>query len=125
MTDPIEMWHHRCRPHPTVADFNVQLGCHFEEIAELIETLSSASEEACDTLDRLHSNRWIDPLKWASRNLTIKSMVSPFPDCTVIKTAKFEIGSFDSELSPAGLNSSSRKINLPSPHFLFRQRMVK
>lgn len=56
MTDPIEMWHHRCRPHPTVDDFNVQLGCHFEEIAELIETLSSASEEACDTLDRLHSN---------------------------------------------------------------------
>jgi predicted HAD superfamily Cof-like phosphohydrolase len=56
MTDPIEIWHQRCRPTPSVADFNVQLGCHFEEIAELIETLSSGSEEACDTLDRLHSN---------------------------------------------------------------------
>jgi predicted HAD superfamily Cof-like phosphohydrolase len=56
MTDPIEMWHARCRPTPSVADFNVQLGCHFEEIGELIETLSSSSEVACDALDRLHSN---------------------------------------------------------------------
>lgn len=65
MTDPIEMWHHRCRPHPTNADFQVQLGCHFEEIAEMLETLSSADEFACDWLDNMqHScNRLAEGLK--------------------------------------------------------------
>jgi predicted HAD superfamily Cof-like phosphohydrolase len=37
--DSIEMWHKRARPNPTDADFNVQLGCHFEEIAEMLETM--------------------------------------------------------------------------------------
>jgi predicted HAD superfamily Cof-like phosphohydrolase len=53
MTDPIEMWHHRCRPNPSEADFRVQLGCHFEEIAEMLETLSSHDEAACNQLDRM------------------------------------------------------------------------
>jgi hypothetical protein len=51
-TDHIELWHQRARPTPTVADFNVQIGCHFEEIAEMLETLTSPSETACDDLDR-------------------------------------------------------------------------
>lgn len=55
MTDPIEMWHHRCRPHPSEADFQVQLGCHFEEIAEMLETLSSPDEFACDWLDAMQA----------------------------------------------------------------------
>ena len=55
MTDPIEMWHQKCRPNPTDAQFQVQLGCHFEEIAEMLEGLSSASEMACDDIDRAHT----------------------------------------------------------------------
>lgn len=36
----IELWHKRARPIPTDKDFNVQLGCHFEEVAEMVETLT-------------------------------------------------------------------------------------
>lgn len=39
MTDLIEMWHKRARPNPTDADFNVQLGCHIEEILEMLDTI--------------------------------------------------------------------------------------
>lgn len=38
--DSIEMWHRRARPDPNAKDFNVQLGCHFEEFAEMIEQLA-------------------------------------------------------------------------------------
>jgi hypothetical protein len=37
--ESIELWHCRARPHPTDRDFDVALGCHLEEIVEMIETL--------------------------------------------------------------------------------------
>lgn len=37
--DSIALWHKRARPEPTDKDFNVQLGCHFEEIMEQVATL--------------------------------------------------------------------------------------
>ena len=37
--DLIELWHQRARPAPTTKDFNVQLGCHFEEFVEMLECL--------------------------------------------------------------------------------------
>jgi hypothetical protein len=37
--EQIELWHKRARPTPTAEDFNVQLGCHFEEIVEMMDTL--------------------------------------------------------------------------------------
>lgn len=45
MTDiaSINLWHKRARPEPTERDFNVQLGCHFEEIAEMLNTLSGVN----------------------------------------------------------------------------------
>lgn len=38
--DSIHEWHSRARPTPDEKAFNVQLGCHFEEIAEQLESLS-------------------------------------------------------------------------------------
>lgn len=38
--DIIALWHKQARPSPTERDFNVQLGNHFEEIAEMVETLT-------------------------------------------------------------------------------------
>lgn len=40
--ETIQLWHTRARPNPTDKDFNVQLGCHFEEIAEMLETVQIA-----------------------------------------------------------------------------------
>lgn len=41
MTDiaSIKLWHKRARPEPTERDFNVQLGCHLEEVVEMLNTL--------------------------------------------------------------------------------------
>ncbi len=39
MMKSIELWHKRARPNPTDKDFSVQLGCHFEELAEMMDTL--------------------------------------------------------------------------------------
>ena len=35
----INRWHHAARPEPTERDFNVQLGCHLEEVAEMLADL--------------------------------------------------------------------------------------
>jgi predicted HAD superfamily Cof-like phosphohydrolase len=37
--ESIALWHKRARPAPADKDFNVQLGCHLEEIVEMIEAL--------------------------------------------------------------------------------------
>ena len=44
-TEAIELWHKRARPEPTAADFNVQLGCHFEEIEEMMRCIDTNDEE--------------------------------------------------------------------------------
>lgn len=36
----IELWHKRARPSPDIAQFNVQLGCHLEEVVEMLDCLS-------------------------------------------------------------------------------------
>ena len=45
-TEAIELWHRRARPEPTAADFNVQLGCHFEEVCEMFDALAFDFESA-------------------------------------------------------------------------------
>ena len=38
--ESIALWHQRARPNPTDANFDVQLGCHLEEVAEMVKSLS-------------------------------------------------------------------------------------
>ena len=44
ITDLIEMWHQRARPEPTPTNFDVQLGCHFEEIAEMMDSMKCSDQ---------------------------------------------------------------------------------
>ena len=44
--DQIELWHKRARPEPTAEDFNVQLGCHFEEIVEMLAVVNTTHNDA-------------------------------------------------------------------------------
>lgn len=37
--ESIALWHKRARPEPDDDSFNVQLGCHFEEIVEMLDVL--------------------------------------------------------------------------------------
>ncbi len=36
----IAKWHQQARPAPSDKDFNVQLGCHLEEVCEMLEALT-------------------------------------------------------------------------------------
>ena len=53
----MEIWHERARPDTTAKDFNVQLGCHFEEVAEMMECMRgdnhSANNQLSNTYDTL------------------------------------------------------------------------
>jgi predicted HAD superfamily Cof-like phosphohydrolase len=64
-TEAIELWHRRARPEPTAADFNVQLGCHFEEIQEMGCTIEGGDIIMIKLLDDLDSvvSRIADRLK--------------------------------------------------------------
>ena len=42
--DLISIWHEKARPSPKDRDFQVQTGCHFEEVAEMLEQLSGTDE---------------------------------------------------------------------------------
>ena len=53
-TDLIEMWHQRARPNPIQSDFNTQLGCHFEEIVEMLDTLRIDSMNLAVARNALH-----------------------------------------------------------------------
>lgn len=48
--ESIALWHHRAKQEPTDRDFDVQLGCHFEEIVEQLAVLDLGEHN--DTLVR-------------------------------------------------------------------------
>ena len=48
--ESIEMWHKRARPNPDHEAFNVQLGCHFEEITEMLYALEAENSVTQDKL---------------------------------------------------------------------------
>ena len=53
--DLIKMWHERARPEPLGVHLNVQAGCHFEEIMEMVAVMSGDDEYSSMLLDRLHT----------------------------------------------------------------------
>jgi coenzyme F420-reducing hydrogenase gamma subunit len=53
--DLIKMWHERARPKPDAEQFNVQTGCHFEEVQEMLAVMTGDDEYSSVMLDRLHT----------------------------------------------------------------------
>jgi lysophospholipid acyltransferase (LPLAT)-like uncharacterized protein len=56
--DLIQMWHERACPQPDARAFDVQLGCHFEEIVEMLDSIKisgspNLQREARDLLEIL------------------------------------------------------------------------
>ena len=47
--EKINTWHQRARPKPTIINFNVQLGCHLEEVVEMLESLTFSDERRSRT----------------------------------------------------------------------------
>lgn len=46
----VAYWHSRARPSPTEENFNVQLGCHIEEISEMLEAMTSDDPDIEDCI---------------------------------------------------------------------------
>jgi predicted HAD superfamily Cof-like phosphohydrolase len=46
--ESIELWHKRARPEPSEHDFNVQLGVHLEELAEMLECVHGTDDDTDD-----------------------------------------------------------------------------
>ena len=55
----IQRWHELARPTPDVKAFNVQLGCHFEEVAEQLKTLTLYDVETGSILAGTSSSAYI------------------------------------------------------------------
>lgn len=53
--DEIEAWHQKARPTPTDDNFQVQLGCHFEEIGEMVVELDGRDPATELALKRVFS----------------------------------------------------------------------
>lgn len=51
--ESIELWHRRGRPDPTMREFDIQLGCHLEEIVEMLAVIDVG---AADTMYRARAS---------------------------------------------------------------------
>ena len=71
--DLINLWHERARPRPTERDLDVQVGCHFEEVAEMLETLTSVYRDGDVLLMNAHEavKALADALKAGHMKLTV------------------------------------------------------
>ena len=72
--ESLNLWHKRARPAPTEESFNVQLGCHLEEVVEMLETLyisedGEDSDEAWNARGLL--NRCAEKLKSGKSTATV------------------------------------------------------
>ena len=94
MTDvaSITLWHRRARPKPTDRDFQVQLGCHLEEVAEMLDAMEGDDAETRNTMRvaRMYVNQLADKLKSGDGSVHVpKHLRKDFLDslCDQIVTA--------------------------------------
>jgi predicted HAD superfamily Cof-like phosphohydrolase len=73
--DLIKMWHERARPKPDAAQLNVQTGCHFEEVQEMLAVMSGDDEYSSQMLDRLHTALTVVAI--GMKQGTIKCYIKP------------------------------------------------
>ena len=73
-TDQIELWHRRARPKPTEADFNVQLGCHLEEVVEMFDAFQLDNED--DERFRLGLRLALHNMAYALKQNTVVAQIT-------------------------------------------------
>lgn len=52
--DLIQLWHSRARPYPTDKDLAVQIGCHFEEVLEMLDSIEFSYRQWITVRSSLH-----------------------------------------------------------------------
>jgi NADH dehydrogenase FAD-containing subunit len=76
--DQIELWHRRARPKPTEADFNVQLGCHLEEVVEMFDAFQLDNED--DELFRQGLRLALNNMAYALKQNTVVAQITDRKD---------------------------------------------
>lgn len=73
----IEEWHAAARPHPTDTDRSTQLGCHFEEVAEMLDALVGTNEYTRILIERAKTSLELlsEALKHGQANVMVGDMV--------------------------------------------------
>lgn len=51
VTQSILDWFKEAKPNPTIRDIATQIGCHFEEVAEMLEATNNVNDETKDFAD--------------------------------------------------------------------------
>ena len=73
--DLVAMWHQRARPEPENIHLNIQTGCHFEEVMEMVAAMTGDDEYSNLMLDRLHTALTVVSL--GLKQGTIKYSIKP------------------------------------------------
>lgn len=73
--ESINLWHSRARPTPDAAQFNVQLGCHLEEIVEMLGTFELESHLTNSVLQESVNN-----LDWLAKRLKANMSTATITD---------------------------------------------
>ena len=63
--ESIALWHKRARPEPTEPQWEVQLGCHLEEVVEMLDCINTENGHMADCLAtaRMSLTRLADAMK--------------------------------------------------------------
>jgi predicted HAD superfamily Cof-like phosphohydrolase len=66
-------WHKRACPHPDHKAFTVQLGCHCEEVAEMMDTIQALDQQGAQVIEEaaVAMRRLADMLKAGHRQVII------------------------------------------------------
>lgn len=56
MIESIKLWFSRAVPQPTSKNFNVQVGVHFEEVVEMLDTLKGVDDVTDDAVERARNS---------------------------------------------------------------------
>lgn len=76
MIDQIELWFKRAVPNPTDKNKDVQLGCHLEEVAEMLMTLSWSSNDPSMTTHAQRVTKGLEQLATALKSGNVSATVN-------------------------------------------------
>ena len=107
---PILGWFQQAKPNPTTEDACVQIGCHYEEVAEMMESTGDKTiSESVDFLASLYKGVYASESKQIADNLSDRKLDTLDSLCDQIVTAigvAYMLG-FDIEKALAEVNRSN------------------
>lgn len=70
----IRRWFKAAKPNPTIKDQATQLGCHFEEVAEMLDAVGNPSADMCDMATYWKEAYGMDDLDQVDRHALLDAL---------------------------------------------------